>query len=155
MAVMKTRPETIEKLMNRAESLCRQRGVRFTSQRRKVLEIMCTANRPLGAYEILEAMRDVVPGAAPPTVYRALDFLLAQGLIHKLETLHAFVGCPHPEHPHFSQFLICAECGDITELEDGDITRSLQHAAADSGFRARRRVVEVIGTCGDCAGEME
>ena len=140
----------LSKLLNRAENLCRERGVRFTTQRRKVLELLCQTNRPLGAYEILDAMRDMVPGAAPPTVYRALDFLLDQGLIHKLETLHAFIGCNHPEHPHSSQFLICSECGTINELEDDLIARSLHDAARSSGFVPQRRIVEVIGTCGRC-----
>ncbi len=136
--------------MCQAEHLCRQRGVRFTARRRKVLDIICRAEKPLGAYEILDAMRAAEPAVAPPTVYRALDFLLRQGLVHRLETLHAFVGCSHPEHPHFSQFLICSECGHIAELEDEQITRSLGKAAASTGFQPRRKVVEVIGTCGRC-----
>ena len=141
----------LDEVLRRAEGLCRRRGVRFTSQRRQVLEIVCAADRPMGAYEILDAMRDAVPGAAPATVYRALDFLLVQGLVHKLETLHAFVGCTHPEHPHFSQFLICSECGNIDELEDEHIARSLREAADSTGFRPKRRIVEVIGTCDRCS----
>jgi Fur family transcriptional regulator, zinc uptake regulator len=141
----------LEQILEAADGLCRQRGVRLTAQRRRVLEILCAAGRPLGAYEILDAMRDGRRVQAPPTVYRALDFLLAQGLVHKLETLHAFVGCSHPEHPHFSQFLICADCGLVTELEDESITRSLGSAAAESGFQTARRVVELIGTCAHCA----
>ena len=66
---------------------------------------------------------------APPTVYRALDFLLEQGLIHKLESLHAFVGCDHPEHPHSSEFLICVDCGEVAELEDAAVDRSLASVA--------------------------
>ena len=141
-----------EGILGRAELLCRSRGVRLTPQRRRVLEILCASDRPLGAYEILDAMRGPAPGTAPPTVYRALEFLLEQGLVHKLETLHAFVGCNHPEHPHSSQFLICAECGQVKELEDEAVGRSLGSAAAERGFQARRRVVEVIGTCSRCAG---
>ena len=134
-----------------AETLCLERGVKLTQQRCRVLGILCSAGRPMGAYEILDAMRDGIPGAAPPNVYRALDFLLEQGLVHKLESLHAYVGCNHPEHPHSSQFLICAECGAVRELEDEAISRSLGSAAAQSGFRAKRPVVEVIGTCARCA----
>lgn len=137
-------------ILEAADRLCRQRGVRLTAQRRQVLEILCAAGRPLGAYEILDAMRDGRRVLAPPTVYRALDFLLEQGLVHKLETLHAFVGCTHPEHPHSSQFLICADCGLVTELEDPSIAQSLGSAAAESGFQTARRVVELIGTCAHC-----
>lgn len=138
-------------LMERAETLCRARGARLTSQRRRVLEILCEAQRPLGAYEILDAMREGSRSLAPPTVYRALDFLLEQGLIHKLESLHAFVGCDHPGQPHASQFLICHACGEVREIEDAAIARSLGSAASDTGFRPQRPVVEVIGICADCA----
>ncbi len=133
-----------------AEQLCRERGVRLTEQRRRVLGLVCRADRPQGAYDILAAIQREQPRAAPPTVYRALDFLLEQGLIHRLETLHAFIGCNHPDHPHASQFLICNECGEVTELEDEAIADSLGEAAAASGFKPARRVVEVTGTCADC-----
>jgi Fur family transcriptional regulator, zinc uptake regulator len=137
-------------VLGRAEGLCQSRGVRLTAQRRRVLEILCASVRPLGAYEILDAMREGPRALAPPTVYRALDFLLEQGLVHKLESLHAFVGCNHPEHPHSSQFLICNACGEVTEIEDEAIARSLGCAADETGFRPQRRVVEVIGTCAGC-----
>jgi Fur family zinc uptake transcriptional regulator len=138
-------------VLDRADALCRARGVRLTAQRRRVLAILCASARPLGAYEILDAMREGSRTLAPPTVYRALDFLLEQGLVHKLESLHAFVGCNHPEHPHSSQFLICNSCGEVTEIEDDAIARSLRSAASMSGFQPQRRVVEVIGTCAGCA----
>lgn len=135
----------------RAEALCQQRGVRLTEQRRRVLEILCNADRPIGAYEILEAMREGPRALAPPTVYRALDFLLEQGLVHKIESLHAFVGCDHPGQPHASQFLICDRCGAVTELEDEGVARSLRSAADGSGFQPARRVVELIGVCANCS----
>jgi Fur family zinc uptake transcriptional regulator len=142
----------VDSVLERAEAVCRTRGARLTAQRRRVLEILCRSDRPLGAYEILEAMGGA-PGAAPPTVYRALDFLVEQGLVHRIETLHAFVGCNHPDHPHSSQFLICAECGRVRELEDAAVAQSLGTAAAQRGFQATRGVVEVIGTCARCAGK--
>lgn len=145
-----TPPPNLAAVLARAERLCAGRGVRLTPQRRRVLEVICTADRPLGAYEILDLIRDGAP-AAPPTVYRALDFLLAQGLVHRLATLHAYVGCSHPEHPHASQFLICADCGGVQELCDEGVTCSLRGAAAESGFRPREPVVEVLGTCAHCA----
>lgn len=141
----------LQELLRLAETLCRRRGVRLTEQRRRVLAVVCASDRPLGAYEILAAIRQASPRAAPPTVYRALDFLQAQGLVHKLETLHAYVGCTRPEHEHAGQFLICTACGDVTELADEGIRRSLRQAAAASGFRPQRRVVELTGTCAHCA----
>ena len=141
--------EQLQRALDTAENLCAQRGVRFTPQRRRVLELVCRAQRPVGAYEILDQLRDGA-SAAPPTVYRALDFLLEQGLVHKLETLHAFIGCTHPEHPHASQFLICAECGRVNELESDRISGDLRSVAEAAGFRPKRPVVEVIGTCAHC-----
>ena len=137
-------------LLDQAETICRRRGVRLTAQRRRVLAILSAAGRPLGAYEILEQMRAGSRPLAPPTVYRALDFLLEQGLIHKLESLHAFVGCPHPDHRHASQFLICSDCGRVTELEHEAVADSLRSIASAAGFRASRPIVELIGICAEC-----
>lgn len=141
---------TLKHQLDRAEQHCRRQGARLTARRRQVLEILCRAARPLGAYEILEQLRDGTP-LAPPTIYRALDFLLAQGLIHRLETLHAFVRCVHPEQPHPNQFLICADCGQVREIEDQMLGERLHAAAAHSGFEFQRSVVEVLGRCANCA----
>jgi Fur family zinc uptake transcriptional regulator len=142
--------QALSTVLAKAEALCSERRVRLTAQRRRVFELVCRAGRPVGAYEILDQVRRG-GRAAPPTVYRALDFLLEQGLVHKLETLHAYVGCTHPGHPHSSQFLICADCGGVTELDDETIAGSLRTAAADTGFQPQRPIVEVIGTCASCA----
>jgi len=141
-------------LLDHAEALCRRRGARLTAQRRQVLAIIDGAQRPLGAYEILDALRAAVPGAAPPTVYRALEFLVEQGLVHRLETLHAFVGCANPDEPHAGQFLICRTCGAVRELEDPMVSRSVQAAAAATGFRAEHPVVEIRGRCASCKGDL-
>ena len=140
----------VARVLRHAESLCQRRGARLTRQRRLVLEMLLASARPLGAYEILDDLRGRVAGAAPPTVYRALDFLLEHGLAHKLESLHAYVGCTHPDHPHTSQFLICTQCGDVTELEDQGVVQSLCEVASATGFRAKRRIVELTGTCARC-----
>lgn len=145
--------ESFAGALDRAEALCRQRGARLTAQRRQVLGIVCGAQRPLGAYEILDALRTLLPGAAPPTVYRALEFLVGQGLVHRLETLHAFVGCARPNEPHAGQFLICRTCGAVHELEDPLVSRSVQAAADATGFRAERPVVEISGRCARCSGK--
>ena len=136
--------------VGRAERICHERGVRLTPQRRRVFEILCAAARPMGAYEILEQMAGTTAGAKPPTVYRALEFLQRQGLVHRLESINAFVGCVHPDHPHAGQFLICSDCGEVSELEDSAVARSLQAAGKAAGFRTTRPVVELIGTCAQC-----
>jgi len=137
-------------VLERAEVLCQERGVRLTDQRKTVLKLLCESNKPLSAYELLDRMRGILKNPAPPTVYRALDFLLEHGLVHKLESLHAYVGCSHPEHPHSSQFLICDECGEVTEVEDHSVSKSLTAAGKAIGFRPKRPVVEVLGTCAQC-----
>ena len=142
--------KSLAKILQHAETLCKQREVRLTPQRSKVLELVCAADGPIGAYEILDRLRQTIGNPAPPTVYRALDFLLEQGLIHKLESLHAYVGCSHPDHPHASQFLICSDCGDVREIESSGIADSLRQAQKNTGFKAKRPVVELLGTCARC-----
>jgi Fur family zinc uptake transcriptional regulator len=142
--------ELVDRVLTRAEELCRERGVRLTEQRKTVLQLLCASDKPISAYELLDQMREVVKNPAPPTVYRALDFLLEQGMVHKLESLHAYVGCAHPDHPHASQFLICDHCGEVTEVEDASVAESLQAAGRARGFLTKRPIVEVIGTCARC-----
>ena len=142
--------KSLAKILQHAETLCKQREVRLTPQHSKVLELVCAADGPIGAYEILDRLRQTIGNPAPPTVYRALDFLLEQGLIHKLESLHAYVGCSHPDHPHASQFLICSDCGDVREIESSGIADSLRQAQKNTGFKAKRPVVELLGTCARC-----
>ena len=140
-------------ILKRADALCRERGLRLTDQRKTVLQLLCVSDKPLSAYELLERMRGVVKNPTPPTVYRALDFLLEQGLVHKLESLHAYVGCTHPEHPHASQFLICDACGEVAEVEDTSVAKSLKAAGKAQGFRTKRPIVELLGTCAQCASK--
>ena len=147
----KTQPAS--KAIQMAERLCRERGVRLTNQRRDVLAAISASTRPLGAYDIMEALREKQPRIAPPTVYRALDFLQAEGLVHKLESLHAYVGCQHPDHPHFSQFLICNDCGDVDELHSAGVTGSLDDAAHARGFEPDHRTIEVVGRCARCLAQ--
>jgi len=142
--------QALSHVLERAEALCHERGVRLTEQRKTVLRLLCASDKPISAYELLERMRGVVKNPRPPTVYRALDFLLEQGLVHKLESLHAYVGCTHPDHPHASQFLICDGCGEVTEVEDASVTESLRAAVQARGFRTKRPIVEVLGTCAQC-----
>lgn len=137
-------------ILDQAEMLCRKRGARLTSRRRTVLKLLCASSKPLSAYEILERMDAGKRKPAPPTVYRALDFLLEQGLAHKLESIHAFVGCAHPQHPHVGQFLICSGCGAVCEMENEALLKGLHSVEKATGFRTERPVVELLGTCSQC-----
>ena len=135
-----------------AESICEGRGVQMTALRRRVLELLWASGRSMGAYELIEAvsLRDSRP-VGPPTVYRALEFLMAQGLVSRIESLNAFVPCVHPERDHDCLFFICGGCRASVELEDPRIGGLLAESAAQLGFVAIRRTVEVEGTCARCA----
>ena len=106
-----------------AEKLCADKGLRFTPLRRRVLELVWSSHKPVGAYALLDQLRDEDLGSAPPTVYRALDFLIENGLIHRIERMNAFVGCSHPGEAHRGFFLICGECGNAEEMESDGVGR--------------------------------
>jgi len=136
------------------ERACRTRGLRLTPIRAYVLGLIARAGKPLKAYDLLDLVRDGGgPGAAaPPTVYRSLDFLLANGFIHKLQSVNAFVACHHPgANRHSSPFLICDRCHEAVELEDVKIAELLQARAQDVGFIAQTQILEVHGVCAGCA----
>ncbi len=128
-----------------------QRGVRLTALRRRVLELVWQSHKPMGAYDILSVLSDQDGRkAAPPTVYRALDFLLENGLIHRIASLNAFMGCTHPGHPHQGQFLICQQCHMAIEMEDPQIREAIAQAAGVMGFRVAGETVEIRGLCKAC-----
>ena len=140
----------IEQQLEQAAALCERRGARLTDLRRQVLGLVLEAGRPVGAYDLLDMLRGRRRGAAPPTVYRALDFLLEHGLVHKVERLSAFVGCPAHDHDHAAQFLICSGCGSVTELENAPVRRALAAVARDHGFTIHGMTVEAEGLCATC-----
>jgi len=104
-------------------------------------------HRPRGAYDILEDLATGGKKPAPLTVYRALDFLVEHGLVHRLESLNAFIGCPHPGGGHASQFLVCERCGTATELNDPGVAAAIARSAEALGFEVGRPIVEVRGLC--------
>jgi Fur family zinc uptake transcriptional regulator len=112
------------------------------------------ARKPVKAYDLLESLRDNHAGAAPPTVYRALDFLLENDFIHKLESINAFVFCQHPAEAHQVPFLICDACESATEVcDEGAIAKLIERQARDFGFRAKAQTLEVHGLCKACAAD--
>src|SRR3954469_2349285 len=147
-----------EGLLDRAEAICAHRGANLTELRRHVLGLILDAASPTGAYELLDRLRQTRRGAAPPTVYRTLDFLLEQGLIHRVERLSAFVGCvagctadPDGEsHAHAAQFLICRNCGRVVEMQNQDVAEVLARVAKDAGFTIGSATVEAEGLCSTC-----
>ncbi|GHC26746.1 transcriptional repressor [Aidingimonas halophila] len=137
-------------LIQQAERQCHNRGVRFTPIRRRVLEMIATASGGLKAYELLDKLATEHEAARPPTVYRALDFLIEQGLVHRIESLNAYVACPCPEHVHGFQLLICRSCGRVEELHLDDVNTLLGERARTLGFAIERQTIELLGLCGHC-----
>jgi len=134
-----------------AERLCRERGLRFTELRRRVLTLVWDSHKPIGAYDILDKLGGEGKAAAPPTVYRALDFLIEAGLVHRLDTLNAYIGCPDPARSHAGQFLICRGCRTVVELDDPDIDAVVARKADRLGFTSVHQMLEVQGLCANCS----
>jgi len=137
-------------IIREVEQRCRQRGLRLTPTRRRVLELVLAAEGPVKAYDLLDELKHEQPKAAPPTIYRALDFLLANHFIHRLESLNAFVSCFHPAESHQGQFLICDACQSVTEIHDAGLAHKLRDAAEHQHFRPSRQVLEIYGLCQAC-----
>lgn len=133
-----------------AEERCSAAGAQMTPTRRRVLEILLERHRAMGAYEILDILRDEGLGSQPPVVYRALEFLAVQGLVHRIERLNAFVACAHPGAKHVPAFLVCRNCDRVAEATSDTQKGRLGAAARDAGFRIERTVVEAVGLCPDC-----
>lgn len=136
-----------------AASLCDLRGVRFTPLRRRVFELIWGSHVPLGAYAILDRLQETDKHVRPPTVYRALDFLKNQGLIHRIESQNAYLGCVDPSRPHPSQHLICQGCGKVTEIDDRSVATSLVAGAIGKDFELVDAAIEAHGLCRDCRSE--
>ena len=140
----------VEDAVARAESVCAARAERLTPLRRRVLELVWQSHAPVKAYDLLDSLSGDGRRAAPPTVYRALDFLRDAGLVHKIESLNAFIGCAKPEHRHSAQFLICTGCGAVAEMDDADLTARIDANARRLGFSVVEEKIEVAGTCRAC-----
>ena len=137
-------------ILSNAEAVCQQHKVRLTPQRRQVLEIVAGSHSPLGAYDILEQMDSSGRRSAPITVYRALDFLIEQGLVHRLTSLNAFTACVHSDSEHIAQFLICRACRTVAELKSSRVAQTIQQDAEHAGFAVDQQAVELTGICRDC-----
>jgi Fur family zinc uptake transcriptional regulator len=142
--------DCVAQALQTADHLCKEKGLRFTPLRRRVLELVWTSHKPVGAYDILQKLNREGRKAAPPTVYRALEFLIEAELVHRLDSLNAFVGCADPSSSHTGQFLICRACRSVAELDDSDISNVVQQAASDLGFTAVQQMLEIQGLCRAC-----
>jgi Fur family zinc uptake transcriptional regulator len=144
-------PQAVEAQLKAAELSCAKSGSQLTALRRHVLALVLSAPGPLTAYQLLDRLKES-RNAVPATIYRALEFLMEQHLIHKVERLNAFIACTDTAHAHHAvQFLICRKCGTVDEMEDRATSRALVRAAARKGFLPGNAVIELDGTCAACA----
>jgi len=136
--------------LSHAEKLCATRAQRLTPIRRHVLEALLASHQPLGAYEIIERLADDRP-PAPITVYRALDFLRENGLVHRIESRNAFVACVHNHlDKDLVVFLICEHCGAVGEAPGAGVVDALKASSRAVGFTPKSPVIEIAGICWYC-----
>jgi Fur family zinc uptake transcriptional regulator len=145
----------IETAIAEAERLCAERGSRFTDLRRRILKMIWQGHKAVKAYDLLDQLANEGGSAKPPTVYRALDFLMEEGLVHKIESLNAYIGCPHPGDDHVSQFLICDKCETVKELSSSELKSAVINAAKSANFTIRRQTLELHGVCANCQRSRE
>lgn len=141
---------SLARRLAQAEAVCREHNARLTPLRRQVLELLLALGRPSGAYELLDLLRSRGHGGGPPTVYRALEFLQRQGLVHRVESANAYLACSHPGAAHHELLLVCADCGEAVELEADRLAQDVGRSAAQLGFELPARPLEVVGTCARC-----
>lgn len=137
--------------MARAEALAARSGLRLTPVRRRALEILLEEHRALGAYEVLKRLAREGFGNQPPVAYRALEFLVANGLAHRIRRLNAFAACMQPGESHAPAFLICSGCEAVAEISETAISAGLRAAAGRAGFRIERMSIEALGLCPACS----
>ena len=141
----------MENSIQQAEQYCQENGLNFTPVRRKVLEILLQKNTAIGAYEILDLLREAGFKNQPPVAYRALEFLVQNGFAHKIEQLNSFIGCTHPGKDHSPAFMICRKCDSVSEEEALTRDFSVSQIGLKTGFTVEKAVIEAKGLCHSCA----
>ena len=155
-----TQHDVAERLVA-AKEQCRTHGVRFTPLREQIYMLVLQANKPVGAYDLITQLQqarlldsdneiDGAKNVAPPTVYRSLEFLLSEGLIHQLTSINAYVPCCHPRAQHTAAFLICDQCQRVQECSSLPVQEMISFAEKDIGFTVARSVIELSGRCQAC-----
>ena len=140
----------IEQALKQARRVCEREGERFTDLRRQVFELVWAGHKPVKAYDLLSALAAKRSGVAPATVYRTLDFLQSQGLVHKIESLNAYLGCCQPGQDHQGHFLICEDCDEVRELNFLSFSDSIDEIASEEDFQVKRTTLEISGLCAQC-----
>lgn len=142
---------TAESLLQQAQRVCQTKGARFTKVREQVFLLLANKKGAVGAYDLLDELKQLDAAAKPATIYRALDFLSKQGFVHKIESINAFVMCHHfGECNHPVQLLICDQCGHVEEIQSNNFDLALRAMADANGFSITHQIVEAHGSCKAC-----
>lgn len=142
----------VEARLLEAEHICATSGAKLTPLRKEVLQLILNASGPVGAYDLLAKLKgNAERPAAPPTVYRTLDFLLEKGFIHRLTSINAYIPCCHPRAGHQAAFLICTQCHTVKEASARGLMQQLEQLASSDQFQAQHSIIEISGLCQQCA----
>lgn len=145
---------TAESLLQQAQRVCQTKGARFTKVREQVFLLLANKKGAVGAYDLLDELKQLDAAAKPATIYRALDFLSKQGFVHKIESINAFVMCHHfGECNHPVQLLICDQCGHVEEIQSNNFDLALRAMADANGFSITHQIVEAHGSCKACTNK--
>jgi len=136
--------------LKKAEALCEVNGLKLTKLRKQVLKLIWRKSGYVKAYDLLDELKKIDPSAKPPTIYRTLDFLIENGLIHKLQSLNAFIGCHHPHEHDECYFLICDSCQKIEECCSKKINNVVALTSKNNNFIPNKVTFEIAGTCQNC-----
>lgn len=140
----------IKHALKTAEQICLKKNVRLTEIRKHILKLICASHKAIGAYELLDLFREQDPKAKPVTIYRALDFLMEAGLVHKIESLNAFIACLQAEHQHKSAILICDQCKNAYEIDATSVYENLFSLSEAVKFKPQYLTLELHGICASC-----
>ena len=140
-----------ELTLDDAAERCRARGASLTPIRRAVLELLLEEPGGIKAYDLLDRMKKVHRSATPPTVYRALDFLIEQGLAHRIARTNQFIACNHEGHDVACLFLVCPQCGQVTELHDDAALAGLMKGLKAAGHALASPEIELSAVCAECS----
>ncbi|SEW23139.1 Fur family transcriptional regulator, zinc uptake regulator [Aliiroseovarius sediminilitoris] len=140
-------------VLTRAENLCRESGARLTPVRKRVLEILLEEHRAMGAYDVLDRLSVEGFGSQPPVAYRALEFLVEQGFVHRIRRLNAFAACTSPGDSHAPVFFICKACKAVAEVPGQSVRDEVDRIASALGFAVERTNIEALGLCPTCSAE--
>ena len=146
-----THTECIETALQHAHAICEANGARLTDSRKRVLELIWASHEPAKAYDILAKLQKEDNAAKPPTVYRAIDFLVEHGLVHKIHRLNAYIGCTHPVDDTPCLFLICTKCNHVTEHHDRAYQKLVATISKSQHFTPQAMSLEMEGICEQCA----